>query len=648
MQSGYAGRGCLVAVRRICLVAVTALCCAAASRARAQSRVPGAGDYQNSREESLPAQAAPAVAASDDIDLVGPTKAQKERAIAASRAQAEAEAKVHAEAEAKLRVEAEAKLRVEAEAKAQAEVKLRIEAETKADAEAKLRADAEATARADAEARARAPAADERAGAPEAANAVAVTSAAVPSTPCLARADAKGKKRRHKKRASAPCLVQAVPLPTGPLPSAATAASAQIAPDSDELPLASLTGGAPSSRRVIMTDSAPAAPAATAIHEAAPELDSLHATSPARANDSSPQAQPVAIASAAQPVAIPAGATRSADTRLARADLPADRSTLGDRRRPWSPAAGEVIPREGGARNRSVAVQDDVLVGPVGLTVNQLTAAVEVMPNAVQAELGWRFAIDDATAAHQTFQLGLRSRRCQDDAPCAGTQWFARGSLSPNASAQYGVARMVGGQSTVQADQLGWSGGTLAAGLAFRASSGLLVGLDSQYESLALGYLRDSRSNSAAATSANLNQLRVRGTLGGASGAFSGEVSAAGYAYLGDGPDSTHGMPLRGALIDDGVAGLAGAPQGFLVRADGRYEFSFGLAAALSYGYLGYAGTDWSGAQIASARLSQRLGRFELGLGLAFQLDAPSTLPPGASASDYGSMYGVGTAAARF
>ena len=94
--------------------------------------------------------------------------------------------------------------------------------------------------------------------------------------------------------------------------------------------------------------------------------------------------------------------------------------------------------------------------------------------------------------------------------------------------------------------------------------------------------------------------------------------------------------------------GLASAPQGMELRLEGRHDFSIGLTASVLYGFVTYAGAEWQNAHVFGARLSQKIDRFEIGLGLAAQLDSPSVMPAGASISDYSSVYGIGSVGGTF
>ena len=61
-----------------------------------------------------------------------------------------------------------------------------------------------------------------------------------------------------------------------------------------------------------------------------------------------------------------------------------------------------------------------------------------------------------------------------------------------------------------------------------------------------------------------------------------------------------------------------------------------------------WSGEQWKNAYLFGARLTQKLGRFELGLGLVSQLDSPTVLPAGAAMGDYASTYGLGTLGGTF
>jgi hypothetical protein len=140
----------------------------------------------------------------------------------------------------------------------------------------------------------------------------------------------------------------------------------------------------------------------------------------------------------------------------------------------------------------------------------------------------------------------------------------------------------------------------------------------------------------------SLTQLRLRGTGGLQSGAFSVQVGLAAYAYGGDSTAAFKDVPLRGALLEDDMPGLAGALQSLSARLGGRWESSGGTALALSYGYLSYTGPVWSSAHIFAGQVSQRFGRFRIGLGLVAEQESD------AQGNEYPTLFGTGSVGAAF
>ena len=299
------------------------------------------------------------------------------------------------------------------------------------------------------------------------------------------------------------------------------------------------------------------------------------------------------------------------------------------------------IPRDeaGQGRVRRIEVRNDLQIGPQSLVLDHLSARAEVSPESLQAGFTYRFALDDAGAAHHLFGASLESARCADDAGC-GLRWFGFAGLSPSAAQTFAVQRTVSGKTSSHTDQLGWSAGLGAAGVSY---SGRLLSFaaDGQLEALSIEYTRNSDS-APARTSGTLDQLRLRATAGIAQGSWSGSMRVAGYVYAGAAPESFQLVPLRGALVDDDSPGLSGGPQSFQARLEGRYDSPAGLSLAASYGYLSYVGPYWTSANLLAASVSQRFGRFRLGLGLVYEGETDRT------GAGYPTLFGTGTAGASF
>ncbi len=301
------------------------------------------------------------------------------------------------------------------------------------------------------------------------------------------------------------------------------------------------------------------------------------------------------------------------------------------------------VPREEieGARGRHAEVRNDLQIGPQSLVLNHLAARAELSPGSLQAGFTYRLVLDDAGAAHHLFGASLESARCPDDAGC-GLRWFGFAGLSPSASQGFPVQGGVNGRTTSHTDQLGWSAAVGAAGLSY---SGRLLSFaaDGQLEALSIDYSRNTETSPPpAATSGTLDQVRLRGTAGIASGAWSGSLRIAGYVYAGEAPETFQLAPLRGALVDDDTAGLAGAPQSFQARLEGRYDSTSGLSLQASYGYLSYVGPYWTSANLVAASVSQRLGHFRVGFGLVYEGESDR------SGASYPTLFGTGTLGASF
>jgi hypothetical protein len=301
------------------------------------------------------------------------------------------------------------------------------------------------------------------------------------------------------------------------------------------------------------------------------------------------------------------------------------------------------IPRdEAPSRVRHAEVRNELQVGPDLLILDRLTAQAEVVPESLQAGFVYRLALDDAGVAHHLFGVSLESARCTDGAAC-GVRYALRAGYSPQASGAFGVQRRVANKLGQHTDELGWSATVFAGGLGYSGRT-LSFMTDTQVESLAVEYLRNRDLPNPTRVAGTLTQARLRGTVGAISGNFSATARIAGYAYFGEQRDqpSSLNAPMRGALIDDELAGLAGAPQAFQARLEGRYDSAGGLSLALSYGYLSYTSPGWSSAHLGAANVSQRFGRFRLGLGLLLEDELDTR------GSDYPTLFATATLGASF
>ena len=271
-----------------------------------------------------------------------------------------------------------------------------------------------------------------------------------------------------------------------------------------------------------------------------------------------------------------------------------------------------------------------------------------MVPESVVAAFTYRALSDDANAIHHGFYLSAEGAPCDPQGGACGPRLYAMGGFSPTGTNTYGVQRKVSGQLRSMADSLGWSSVSGAVGGNARSAGGFGGSLDVQLQSVSLNFRRNANSTSPDRVDAALQQLKIRGGLSLLKGAFELRVTGAGNAYFGDAPEKTTGVPLRGVFMDDEFGGLASGPQGLQLQAKASYDFAFGLRAQFSYGYLGYSGTEWANAQLLGAKLQQKLGRFELGVGVTAQLDAPTVLPAGFTTADYSAVYFTGSLGASF
>ena len=702
-----------------------------ATPAFAQSRGPVVPTFQQPDKQA----AAPAAPPAGDIDLVGPTEAQRARAQAAAEARIKAEAEAKAAADKQARDEAAARLRAQADAmaKADADAKARSDAEAKAKADAadKVRLEAEARVKAEAQARAAAAAEKQRkldearahaAAAVEAAKQKALEAAlahrrALEEARVAARAAAEAKKhaqaeaaaqKRDQSRAkraeaeakaksralvlarkreeakcgagkkAAKCLAavaaryEAPALPAdGSMPGAAPAAELALTPLIAPPPAAAVAAAPAPAAAAVPAVVAPAAAAAPVAPAAVPATSATAAARPAAAPVSTapvaaaPSAAAAALASRA--VAIPnapvaAPATASSDRRvLVPADAPAPTSTqlasapvAPIAARPASvrlgsassaPAASSAtvlaIPRdEQPQRKRAAEVVNDLQLGPQSLILDNLSARGEILPGVLQLDFGYRFAIDDAAAPHHLFLAGLESGRCLAGDAC-GLRWFARGGFGPHNASAYSVDRRVNGTQGTHRDTLGWSSNVLQGGVGYSGAT-LTALADAQLEGLTTEYLKNIDLAGPPRVNGSLRQLRLRGTVGVQGGGFSAQARVATYAYSGDSTALFKDVPMRGALLEDDMPGLAGALQSLSARLEGRWESAGGFALAASYGYLSYAGPVWSNANIFAGAVSQRFGRFRIGVGIVAEQEAD------AQGNGYPTVFGTGSVGAAF
>ena len=140
----------------------------------------------------------------------------------------------------------------------------------------------------------------------------------------------------------------------------------------------------------------------------------------------------------------------------------------------------------------------------------------------------------------------------------------------------------------------------------------------------------------------SLQQWRMRAAAGVSRERWMARVRLAGYAYTGDSTDRFKDVPMRGALVEDDLPGLAGALQSLSARAEVRFEAWRGGELETSYGYIAYAGPVWSSAHLLAASASQRLGRFRVGFGLVYEHETD------ARGAGYPTLFGTGTVAASF
>jgi hypothetical protein len=289
-------------------------------------------------------------------------------------------------------------------------------------------------------------------------------------------------------------------------------------------------------------------------------------------------------------------------------------------------------------RPRSAEVVNELQIGPQSLILDRLEARGDIVPGGAQLEFGYRLAIDDATAAHHMFSLGVASPKCAES---CGLRWFLRAGLGPRNSNNFGVVRTVNGVTVAQTDSLSWAANVLQFGAGWQGSS-LFAMADVQEEALAEDYAQNVKSTNPPSVHGSLQQWRVRGTAGLQRGSWSAQVRVAGYAYGGDPTANFKNVPVRGALVEDDLPGLAGALQSFSARAEGSFQIREGTDLSASYGFISYTGPVWSNANILAASLGQRLGRFRLSIGVVYELEMD------AQSNSYPTVFGTGSLGASF
>jgi len=633
----------------------------AKARAQAEAKAKAASEARARAEAEARARAVAEAKAKTEAEARAKAEAEiRARLAAEAQARAEAEARHKAEAEARVRAEAEAKTRAEAEARAKAELEVRARAESEAkavaaakaktEAEAKLREEIEAHIREQVEAemksRTAKTEAEEKARAEKEAKVKARAEAkARKEAEAKARADARAKAKAEAKARREAKRSKKKTQPAGDLPELPSPAQALIAPV-PELPTpaaAPVAVAAAPAAAPALAAPVPAEPARAAIIPASAALGLAAATpaEPARAAIIPASAAP-APAEPPRAAIIPAS-PRSEGTKVAMV-APAPAAVGPVVIRPEPMARTVAVPRDEETRaSRRAEIRDDIQVGPQSLILNRLRGAADIVPGSVAGAFSYRLAIDDATALHHGFGLGVESARPAEGAP-EGFRWFAGATLLPSASNAYGVNRRVNGQDRLMRDEMGWSGWALAGGASHRfgKSEGYAVAGDVQLQNVSVHYVRNANA-SGAPIDGDLKQLRLRAAGTATSGRWSGTAQIAAYLQIGDEPGKFRGAPLRGALLEDDLAGLAVAPQSLFARIAGEVELGQTLEARASYGFLSYAGSDWSSSHFLHGELSDRFGRLKAALGFTWQLDNPQTATPGSGLGDYSTLFVTGS-----
>jgi hypothetical protein len=99
---------------------------------------------------------------------------------------------------------------------------------------------------------------------------------------------------------------------------------------------------------------------------------------------------------------------------------------------------------------------------------------------------------------------------------------------------------------------------------------------------------------------------------------------------------------VRGALVEDDLPGLAGALQSLSARADATLHVLPATDVSGTLAYISYAGPTWSNATVFAGSVGQKLGRFRVALGLAWELEHD------AQSNGYPTLFGTGSLGAQF
>ena len=356
----------------------------------------------------------------------------------------------------------------------------------------------------------------------------------------------------------------------------------------DELPLTALDASAPSGGG--------AAPAAPDYTRAAPSYP--------------PPAQP----SYAQPAFSPPPSRFDAPAAAGATAIPEDERT---------------------EKKRPLRARDEMLIGPAGLFTNDLSAGGDMSPDFLAILFTYRFVHDDSSGSHHAFLINGGGAPCPVDGGCS---FRADGlfGFSPTGRSTYSVTNA----GVLRADSLNWSSIYVGANMRARTDSGWGFDAGAQFQSLSMQYIRTANSQTPAIHDASLGQLKLWAAGSVQDGGFGARILFQGNAYVSGDTGQTNGAQLRGVFYDTDLSGLASAPQALFIKGELHYTFSFGLTGALSYGFLSYAGPQWSNAHVIAARLAQEIGRHvQLGVGITEQLDNPTTMPAGAGLADYASLF---------
>ena len=633
----------------------------AKARAEAEARVAAEAKVRAEAEARARVEAQARALAEAKLKAEAEAQAQarvaaeaKRKADAEAQARLEAEARAAVEARARIAAEVQAKARAEAEARVIAEARAKFAAEEQARAEAQAKQRAQDEARVAAEARRRQEREDAAARAQQQREDAAATAqqqredSAARAQQQRGDAETRRQKQRDEAAARASAAVEAKARAHAEAVEKARVRAMAQARRNDEARCSQKKSKKLQGDCRAMV-AAKYEPAPIGLPEPALALAPLIASPPDRFAQSSAAAAPsdrrAPLASDDRRVLAPSS-DRRAIPAVAHDDRAAGVRVASATSEPAAPALANSftpVPRDdpSDARSRHAEVRNDLQVGPQSLVLNHLEARAEIAPESLQAGFTYRVALDDAGAAHHLFGASLSSARCPDDAGC-GVRWFGFAGISPSASQAYSVQRGVGGNTTSHTDSLGWSSFVGATGVSY-AGRLLSFAADGQLEALSIDYTSNTEPGGTHNhIPGTLDQLRLRGTAGIASGPWSGSLRLAGYVYSGTAPETFQLVPLRGALVDDDTAGLASAPQSFQARLEGRYDATSGLSLSASYGYLSYVGPHWSSANLLAANVSQRFGRFRVGFGLVYEGETDS------SGNGSPTLFGTGTLGASF